>query len=322
MQFHEYGADQKQTILLLHGGGLSWWNYREAAELLQGDYHVILPILDGHAGSDRPFTTIEDNAAELIRFVDEHLGGSVLLIGGLSLGGQVLLEILSQRRNICSYALIESAAVIPSKLTNALIAPAFGTSYWLIRNRSFCQNAVPVPAHQTGAFRGLLPRYLPDRETGHDRFHGGEHVLCVEGFFPEYRGEGACLRRRKGDRRDPALCGCDLPRTPVGQAPSPAGAAARRVFDQPCGPVRRRRPADRPHASHPGGDENVNESEALPLPEAFTVPRAWRRKRCGERKRNHGAERRSAIRKKRVRQNGAPSNCLQIIRLLRGSSFV
>ena len=63
MQFHEYGADQKETILLLHGGGLSWWNYREAAEKLQGEYRVILPILDGHAGSDRPFTTIEDNAS-------------------------------------------------------------------------------------------------------------------------------------------------------------------------------------------------------------------------------------------------------------------
>ena len=37
---------------------------REAAETLQSDYHVIRPILDGHAGSDRPFTTIEDNAAE------------------------------------------------------------------------------------------------------------------------------------------------------------------------------------------------------------------------------------------------------------------
>ena len=32
MQLHEYGAEQKETILLLHGGGLSWWNYRQAAE--------------------------------------------------------------------------------------------------------------------------------------------------------------------------------------------------------------------------------------------------------------------------------------------------
>ena len=137
MQFHEYGADQKETILLLHGGGLSWWNYRETAEQLQGEFRVFLPILDGHAGSDRPFTTIEDNAAEIISFIDERFGGSVLLIGGLSLGGQTLLEMLSKRADICSYALVESAAVLPSVLMNALVAPAFGSSYGLIRNRAF-----------------------------------------------------------------------------------------------------------------------------------------------------------------------------------------
>lgn len=139
MRFQEYGTEQKECILLLHGGGLSWWNYREAAELLQKDYHIIVPILDGHAGSDRPFTTIEKNAAEIISFIDEHMNGSVLLIGGLSLGGQILLEMLSQRKEICSYALVESASVIPSKLTNVLIAPTFGASYGLIRNRSFAR---------------------------------------------------------------------------------------------------------------------------------------------------------------------------------------
>ena len=137
VRIREYGKGHKDAILLLHGGGLSWWNYREAAESLGAEYHVILPILDGHAGSDRPFTTIEENAAEIISFMDEYLNGSVLLMGGLSLGGQVLLEILSQRRDICKYALVESASVIPSKLTNALIAPAFGSSYGLIKNRSF-----------------------------------------------------------------------------------------------------------------------------------------------------------------------------------------
>ena len=137
MQFHEYGTDQNETILLLHGGGLSWWNYREAAEMLREEYRVILPILDGHAKSDRPFTTIEDNASEIISFIDERLGGSVLLIGGLSLGGQILLEMLSQRADLCSYALVESAAVLPSRLTNALIAPAFSGSYGLIRNKAF-----------------------------------------------------------------------------------------------------------------------------------------------------------------------------------------
>ena len=139
MKVQAYGKEENGVILLLHGGGLSWWNYREEAQLLRTDYHVVLPVLDGHAGSDRPFTTIQDNAAEIIAFIDEHFGGSVLLIGGLSLGGQVLLEMLSQRRNICRYAVVESASVRPSGLTNALIAPAFGSSYGLIRNRLFAK---------------------------------------------------------------------------------------------------------------------------------------------------------------------------------------
>ena len=139
MRFREYGTDQKDTILLLHGGGLSWWNYREAAELLQGEYHIILPVLDGHAGSDRPFTTIEENAAEIISFLDERLSGSVLLIGGLSLGAQILIEMLSQRQDVCSFALIESAAVLPSRLTNALVAPTFGAAYGLVKNRGFAR---------------------------------------------------------------------------------------------------------------------------------------------------------------------------------------
>ena len=61
------------------------------------------------------------------------------MIGGLSLGAQIVLEMLSRRKDICRYALIESAAVIPSKITNALIGPAFGSSYGLIRNKSFAR---------------------------------------------------------------------------------------------------------------------------------------------------------------------------------------
>ena len=82
----EYGKQNTEIIILLHGGGLSWWNYREVAKPLEKDYHVILPVLDGHAGSDAPFATIEDNAARLISYIDTHFGGQVAVLGGLSLG--------------------------------------------------------------------------------------------------------------------------------------------------------------------------------------------------------------------------------------------
>ena len=137
MNYKEFGVDNKETMVFLHGGGLSWWNYREVAEELQDTYHIIIPILDGHAGSDRGFQSIEKNAEEIIEFIDERFGGKVLLIGGLSLGGQILLEILSGRGDICRYAMIESAMVIPSKITNALMRPALSCCYGLIRRQWF-----------------------------------------------------------------------------------------------------------------------------------------------------------------------------------------
>lgn len=137
MKYKEYGKENKKVILLLHGGGLSWWNYEEVAKMLQEDYHVILPILDGHAESDKPFTTIEENATEIIDYIDMNFNGSVFLMGGLSLGGQILLEILSQRNHICEYAMIESALTIPSKLLHSMIKPAFGSCYGLIKYQWF-----------------------------------------------------------------------------------------------------------------------------------------------------------------------------------------
>ena len=109
MRYVEYGNQNPETVILLHGGGLSWWNYRNAAHLLSDRLHVVLPILDGHTDSDAPFTSIEDNAARIIAHIDEHFGGKVLALGGLSLGGQIAVEMLSQRSDICRFALIESA---------------------------------------------------------------------------------------------------------------------------------------------------------------------------------------------------------------------
>ena len=133
----EFGHRNSEVIMLLHGGGLSWWNYREAAAALAAHYHVVLPVLNGHGDSKVPFTTIEDNAVSLISYIDDHFGGQVWAIGGLSLGGQIAAEILSQRPQICQYALLESTLVKPMKLTAALIGPTFGMSHGLIRQRWF-----------------------------------------------------------------------------------------------------------------------------------------------------------------------------------------
>ena len=154
----EFGQHNTDVIMLLHGGGLSWWNYREVAKRLAEQYHVVLPVLDGHADSDAPFTSIEDNAARLISYIDAHFGGQVLAIGGLSLGGQIAVEMLSQRKDICRYAFLESTLVKPSKLTAAMIGPAFGMSYGLVRQKWFAK----LQADYLGIPRELFDDYFRD----------------------------------------------------------------------------------------------------------------------------------------------------------------
>ena len=154
----EFGQHNTNVIMLLHGGGLTWWNYREVAQKLAGQYHVVLPVLDGQADSDAPFTTIEENAARLISYIDTHFGGQVLAIGGLSLGGQIAVEMLSQHPSICRYALFESALVKPMKMTAALIGPAFGMSYGLIKQKWFAK----LQAEYLGIPKVLFDDYYRD----------------------------------------------------------------------------------------------------------------------------------------------------------------
>ena len=158
MRVQEFGQQNSDVIMLLHGGGLSWWNYREVAQMLAAQYHVVLPVLDGHADSDAPFTTIVENATRLISYIDAQFGGHILAISGLSLGGQIGVEMLSQRPDICCYAILESTLVKPMKLTAALIGPTFGVSYGLVKQKWFAK----LQADYLGIPKALFDEYFRD----------------------------------------------------------------------------------------------------------------------------------------------------------------
>ncbi len=137
MEVKEFGENNKEVLIFLHGGGLSWWNFLDEINLLKEDYHLVLPILDGHSGSDSDFASIEDSAQKIIELIDEKFHGGVKLMAGLSLGAQILLEVLSQRSDACEYAIVESALVYPLPMTLKLIAPSINISYGLINKKWF-----------------------------------------------------------------------------------------------------------------------------------------------------------------------------------------
>lgn len=136
------------TVILLHGGGLSVWSLQGVAQRLKSEFHVVTPIIDGHGGDGEEFISIEDSAAKLMKYIDTNCGGRVFAVGGLSVGAQIIAEVLSRRADIAEYAILESASVYPIKGT-AVIAPAYKLFYGLIRRRWFSKlqaKALCVPA--------------------------------------------------------------------------------------------------------------------------------------------------------------------------------
>ena len=100
MKYFEYGKDNKELMVVLHGGGTSYKGIEPTAELLGQKYHVILVAYDGFNPSepDTEFKSPMDEAKRLGDYVVENYGGKIDILYGLSYGCRILMEILSDER--------------------------------------------------------------------------------------------------------------------------------------------------------------------------------------------------------------------------------
>lgn len=116
MKFYEFGDKSLPHIMLIHGGGWSECLYLREARLMQNRYHVILPLLDGH-GDERnnQYISTEDEADKIIEYINSNCDGKLFAISGVSLGAQIVIEVLSKKNDVAKKAIVESGVCIPSK---------------------------------------------------------------------------------------------------------------------------------------------------------------------------------------------------------------
>lgn len=140
MKFKSFGERSLFVVVLLHGGGLSWWSWQPVIDALQGEYHIITPVIDGHGeDAETPFHSIGESARKLLAHLDAEYGGRVFAIGGLSVGAQITVEALAQRPDLAGKAVIESALVVPMRWAAALAVPTYALLYGLIRRRWYAR---------------------------------------------------------------------------------------------------------------------------------------------------------------------------------------
>lgn len=122
----ELGATDAPTVVLLHGGGVSGWMWHAQESALQGSYHCLVPDLPEH-GRSRAITpfTMADAARRVAQLIEQRASGGRAHVVGLSLGAQVVVELLNQRPELVEGAFISSALVRP--------LPGVGLFTWLTR---------------------------------------------------------------------------------------------------------------------------------------------------------------------------------------------
>ncbi|MRR30936.1 alpha/beta hydrolase, partial [bacterium] len=109
----ESGDPAGQPVVLIHGGAGGVWTWNETVKYLQ-NYHCIMPELPEHGGSQAngKFSIVE-TAKEIIAGIRREIPEGAAHIVGLSVGGQIGLEILAQAPEVVMTAIISGALVIP-----------------------------------------------------------------------------------------------------------------------------------------------------------------------------------------------------------------
>ena len=100
MDFKLYGDSGAPTLLLIPGLGVSYEIFLPLIKLLEERFRIIAVQIDGFTmGANTRFTSVDDQAGQIIGFVRQHCGGQLDSAYGLSLGGKILSRILEWKPN-------------------------------------------------------------------------------------------------------------------------------------------------------------------------------------------------------------------------------
>ena len=122
MDFKLYGNIEAPTLLLIPGLGVSYEIFLPLIKLLEERFRIIAVQVDGFTiGVNTRFTSVDDQAGQIIGFVRQHCGGRLNSAYGLSLGGKILSRILERNEIIISHAIMDAAPLLP--LPKWLVGP-------------------------------------------------------------------------------------------------------------------------------------------------------------------------------------------------------
>ena len=112
--WYTYGEADKPTLLLIPGLGVSHEIFLPMIELIKEQFSIITVDNDGFIiGRQSQFTSVDDQAAQIIKYVQENLDSKLDVAYGLSLGGKILSRVLERNEIVIDHAIMDAAPLLP-----------------------------------------------------------------------------------------------------------------------------------------------------------------------------------------------------------------
>ena len=114
MTFNTYGKQENPSLLLIPGLGVSSEIFLPLIELMKDKYYIVAVGIDGFLiGKESHFTSVNDQAGQIIRYVQGDLNGHLDVAYGLSLGGKILSRIMERNEILVDHAIMDAAPLLP-----------------------------------------------------------------------------------------------------------------------------------------------------------------------------------------------------------------
>ena len=122
MNWITFGKEKAPTLLLIPGLGVSYEIFLPLIRLLEERFRIIAVEVDGFTlGKPTLFTSVDDQAAQVIAYVQQQHDGHLDCAYGLSLGGKILSRVLERDEITIDHAILDATPLLP--LPRWLVGP-------------------------------------------------------------------------------------------------------------------------------------------------------------------------------------------------------
>ena len=122
MNFKTFGKEGAPVLMLIPGLGVSYEIFKPVIDLLCEDFHVIAVEVDGFTlNVHTRFTSIDDQADQICKYIRHKHTGKIRCAYGLSLGGKILSRVLERNEVTIEHSILDAAPLLP--LPKWLVGP-------------------------------------------------------------------------------------------------------------------------------------------------------------------------------------------------------